>query len=213
MIPNLSSILKQRNMMGFENSDHQQQASSTAQTENGGTFPSTAVIPSTFGPITGEARSRSASIPLPPSHVARTHSEVQLSMDVEVAEQRDFHMFERLVNGMRDRQNAHQRDCIVPEEHDVRSERSIARIIDARRAPLHSTDNLKLHEEAEDASLHGARPTLFLGPASLDNSTADGWSIAGFDEAEPGDSARQDAPTAEIDVEDNDEDEVFVLDL
>ena len=47
---------------------------------------------------------RSSSIPLPLTHVHRTESEVQLSYDQATAEQREIHMFYRLLRGIRNRQ-------------------------------------------------------------------------------------------------------------
>jgi hypothetical protein len=49
-------------------------------------------------------RSRSSNIPLPSSHVVRTQSELQLSLDEAAAEQRDATMFYRVLNGLRERQ-------------------------------------------------------------------------------------------------------------
>jgi hypothetical protein len=46
---------------------------------------------------------RSCSIPLPSSHVHRTASELQLSLDELVAEEKEATMFYRLVNGTRER--------------------------------------------------------------------------------------------------------------
>ena len=48
----------------------------------------------------------SAPIPLPLTHVRRTESEVRLSDDQEIAEQREIHMFYRLLHGIRRRQES-----------------------------------------------------------------------------------------------------------
>jgi hypothetical protein len=45
----------------------------------------------------------SSSIPLPPTHVSRTESEVQLAMDIAAAERHDERMFHRLIYGMHSR--------------------------------------------------------------------------------------------------------------
>jgi hypothetical protein len=66
------------------------------------------------------ASSRSTSIPLPPTHVHRTQSELQLDQDQQVADQRDATMFYRLVNGIRER---HYQS--IQEEQLSQSERSL----------------------------------------------------------------------------------------
>jgi hypothetical protein len=72
---------------------------------------------------------RSQSIPLPSSHVHRTHSEVQLCEDMETAERRDLNMFYRLVNGIRERQahlvvDSHQEDMFASSAGQHPSRRS-----------------------------------------------------------------------------------------
>lgn len=47
---------------------------------------------------------RSSGIPLPSSHIPKTHSEIQLDIDEAAAEVRDTSMFYRVLNGIRDRQ-------------------------------------------------------------------------------------------------------------
>ena len=54
-----------------------------------------------------EWRSTSSAIPLPESHIQRTESEVQLHENMAVAEHRDTCMFNRLISGIRQRQQLH----------------------------------------------------------------------------------------------------------
>lgn len=54
-----------------------------------------------------DRRSQSLAIPLPESHIRRTKSEVQLNENMAVAEYRDRCMFNRLVCGIRERQQLH----------------------------------------------------------------------------------------------------------
>lgn len=55
---------------------------------------------------TSQETHRSSNIPLPSSHVHRTASELQLRLEEEVAEARDLNMFYRMVNGIREKQQA-----------------------------------------------------------------------------------------------------------
>jgi len=79
------------------------------------------------------------------SHMQRTQSEVQLCEDMETAEQRDLNMFYRLVNGIRER----QMNLVTEDESSIaaaafynpahaltEAERSLARIIHTRNAPV-----------------------------------------------------------------------------
>ena len=150
----------------------------------------------------GTSVTRSSNIPLPSSHVARTQSEVQLSLDQEVAEQRDVHMFYRLVNGIRERHTFPHYHAHAPDEHVARSESSIARILHTRRSLIDSTDNIMMHEEQPQQMLNPIRRRTSVTSAS------DSWSITGFDWVEPADDRQA---TTQEDVE---EDEgVFALDL
>lgn len=123
---------------------------------------------------TSMGTARSTSIPLPSSHVSRTQSELQLSIDEEAAEQRDARMFHRMVNGIRERQHQAVVDGfgILPKSFD----QSISRIVQARLAPLdfggrtaehHSI--LSVDSPAEDEQ--------------IDDSEA--WSISGFENDQP----------------------------
>ncbi|KAG7363493.1 hypothetical protein IV203_026854 [Nitzschia inconspicua] len=112
---------------------------------------------------------RSESIPLPSSHVHRTHSEVQLCEDMETAERRDLNMFYRLVNGIRERQmhlvhEHHPQDALVSSElhhhghgfydrgSDV-AESFVAHIIHTRNAPLDTTSHVHPNSNDHSASL------------------------------------------------------------
>jgi len=88
---------------------------------------------------------RSENIPLPLSHTHRTQSELQLSEDMETAEQRDLNMFYRLVNGIRERQMNLVREnessiaaaaFYNPAHAITEAERSLAHIIHTRNAPV-----------------------------------------------------------------------------
>lgn len=149
--------------------------------------------------------SRSSSIPLPSTHVARTQSELQLYLDEEVAEQRDINMFYRRLNNIRERQDSPYRDI------DVSSERSIAEISHTR---------LVSHAEVyeQNCSFDPADIQKWhLGNSTrqVSQSTHDEWSISGFD------SSQHEHPnaiaTASIALhyeEDHEDDEgVFSLDL
>ncbi|KAG7342325.1 hypothetical protein IV203_007418 [Nitzschia inconspicua] len=112
---------------------------------------------------------RSESIPLPSSHVHRTHSEVQLCEDMETAERRDLNMFYRLVNGIRERQmhlvhEHHPQDALVSSELHHHShgfydrgsevaESCVAHIIHTRNAPLDTTSHVHLHSNDHSTSL------------------------------------------------------------
>ena len=56
-----------------------------------------------FTPLQREKNTKSSNIPLPSTYVSRTQSEVQLAIDVAVAERRDERMFHRIVKGIQDR--------------------------------------------------------------------------------------------------------------
>lgn len=88
---------------------------------------------------------RSNNIPLPLWHTHRTQSEIQLCEDMETAEQRDFNMFYRLVNGIRERQMNLVREnesssaaaaFYNPAHALTEAERSLAHIIHTRNAPV-----------------------------------------------------------------------------
>jgi hypothetical protein len=164
-------------------------------------------------PITSKRKSsssdssRSSSIPLPSTHVARTQSELQLYLDEEVAEQRDLNMFYRLVNGIRERQSSPTRYL------DATSERSIAGIYHTRLAShveggCEQNSSLDRDATPKWSSLHSTRQVS-------EGSTHDEWSISGFD------SPRHEQPNANainniaLHCEEDDEDDegVFSLDL
>ena len=151
--------------------------------------------------------SRSSSIPLPSSHVARTQSELQLSLDQEAAEQRDANMFYRLVNGIRDRQDMVLRarggeEHVVLQQQEQQSEKSIARIIHTRLSKV--DPDPRLHTSSSSSvPQHGGgvaeTPTdgRLLGPMMMtsccnsssglvfETSASDDWSIGGYDDPPP----------------------------
>mmetsp|Transcript_26673 Transcript_26673/g.62655 ORF Transcript_26673/g.62655 Transcript_26673/m.62655 type:complete len:233 (-) Transcript_26673:346-1044(-) len=92
-----------------------------------------------------ENTKKSKNIPLPLSHTHRTQSEIQLCEDMETAEQRDWNMFYRLVNGIRERQmnlvRENESSIAAAAFHDpahalTEAERSLAHIIHTRNAPV-----------------------------------------------------------------------------
>jgi len=116
-----------------------------------------AIIRNDITPI--ERNGRSNNIPLPLSHKHRTESEMQLSEDMETAEQRDLNMFYRLVNGIRERQMTLVREnesstaaaaFYDPAHTLTEAERSLAHIIHTRNTPVerknssHSTTSFRI---------------------------------------------------------------------
>lgn len=136
---------------------------------------------------TSMGTTRSTSIPLPSSHVPRTQSELQLSIDEEAAEQRDARMFYRLVNGIRERQQHQQQQQSVAMSslHCANSslEDSISRLVRARLTPLDhcSSDDDHLHPEAESDPHEVLTASDGLPPAAAE---PDSWSISGYDHEE-----------------------------
>jgi len=132
---------------------------------------------------------RSSSIPLPSSHVARTQSELQLSIDQEVAERRDVDMFYRLVNGIRER---HYREAgttatgapIAGPSIISQSEKSVSNIIHTRLRKLE--EHGEEDEMHESYSLDGSHHWRMLHSSRANVSDAtDEWSITGFDSDGP----------------------------
>jgi hypothetical protein len=178
-------------------------------------------------PPMGERNSgpaHSPNIPLPSSHVHRTQSEIQLSIDEAAAEQRDFHMFYRLVNGIR------QRHYNQAEYQN----RGVERPIPPRRLQVPDfSDNVVDSEGRRDVSQevlarqeHKGGPTWPLndlldteGVVAMSSLDGGGWSISGYDEPEVsplgpslpwtsvGSSPRQE------NEDDNEDEELFALDL
>jgi hypothetical protein len=150
----------------------------------------------------GTTSTRSQNIPLPSTHVQRTQSEVQFAIDQEAAEERDVHMFYRLVNGIRERQVSPHPHTSSEEQQSAQSaERSIASIVHTRLAPVRSGNTL-------DASRHH----YVSG-----ESNTDGWSITGY-EVQGQESTGTAAPTAPVpqvdDPEETEDDEgVFEMEL
>jgi len=94
-------------------------------------------------------RTTSNAISLPPSHISRTHSELQLCEDIAAAEWRDFCMFHRLVSGIREKQanRLYRRSTHMSmqgEDSDRRIEQSLENILRQRQEDLgmNSGDNL-----------------------------------------------------------------------
>lgn len=127
---------------------------------------------------TSMGTTRSTSIPLPSSHVPRTQSEVQLSIDEEAAEERDARMFYRLVNGIRERHQ--QQQTALDALHWQNSyEQSISRIVQARLTPL-AKEGARLADQVPVAT----EPTkLSPEPDQVHHQDpSDAWSISGYEE-------------------------------
>merc|ERR1719491_1578412 len=93
-----------------------------------------------------ETRSnKSLAIPLPASHIQRTESEVQLHNETAVAEYRDQCMSNRLIMGIRNRQQQcnmlelSSNNCGSPDTSEFmeETERSIGNIVSTRNQPAH----------------------------------------------------------------------------
>jgi hypothetical protein len=82
----------------------------------------------------------SASIPLPKSHIHRTHSELQLAVDVQRAERVDFRMCVRLVVGM-------QSQCITSGYVHPLTEQSMQDILRTKAADEHELEGNSSSEE------------------------------------------------------------------
>ena len=153
---------------------------------------------------------QTAGIPLPSSHIHRTDSELQLSEGMVVAELRDRCMFNRLVSGIREKQQRHcnlqrqhctqgsranrRRSAVVPWDDDYvqTAERSIEKIIRTRRQPdsLRSSD-MVLHSVSGEEFSSIQNPSQDMTDVSLetrgqldlnDNISIENedWSIEGF---------------------------------
>lgn len=159
-------------------------------------------------------RRKSLPISLPETHIHRTDSEQQLHEDMVVAEIRETHFFNRLISGIRQRQQLHynfqshavaqqsqlQRQAFnnTPVTDDCNSsshppsiqdtEQSIENIISTRC-------NAAVAEKATMAHLDSDFMNLWIGNGcdvenkwdkSKDNSESDdnGWAIEGFDAAQ-----------------------------
>jgi hypothetical protein len=115
---------------------------------------------------TTQGTNRSSNIPLPASHVPRTQSELQLTMDQQTAELRDVNMFYLLVNGIRERH---------PESH--RSGEGIACIIQSR---LSNIDQIPQPELNVQCNFGVPLPQLQLRIPQVVQEVPDCWSITGF---------------------------------
>jgi hypothetical protein len=160
-------------------------------------------------------RSTTGSIPLPSSHVHRTQSEVQLSLDQEAAERRDASMFYRLVNGIRERQNViSSHDSSTTSEH-LESVRSITGILHTRLADLASEDALN---DEDTESQQGVTTAEGIHEVS---GVADGWSITGYMSSHPNHNLTAAAAAAStatmatdaVDKQVDDDDCIFDLDF
>lgn len=182
---------------------------------NDSSLPRAGVLPTNLdrasSVVTGSTgTSRSSSIPLPSSHVTRTQSELQLTLDEQAAEQRDADMFSRLVNGIRERQTdmAH-------------SERSIASIVHTRLCGLQEEVSPDTSDMATSlphphhdhwCMLHSTREPL--------SEASDEWSITGFEAHQsmptitaPTLAFPQHAREEETDDEGGDNVQIFDMDL
>lgn len=130
----------------------------------------------------------SRSIPLPASHVPRTQSELQLSLDEQAAKIREVNMFYRLVNGIRER---HQ------ESEDM------AGIVQTRMAKITHHPNI---EQKDPTAVPLPRLDVRVPPVvHFQDGTGDGWSITGFAPGEEGISTRQQSRQhVECDTDDED---------
>lgn len=157
------------------------------------------IVENNVSPI--ESNRRSNNIPLPLSHKHRTQSEVQLSEDMETAEQRDLNMFYRLVNGIRERQMTLVREnesstaaaaYYNPAHALTEAERSLAHIIHTRNAPVDRKNGTSTSSTTTSFRINttGRRSNNWHSnlnpgvPILEDQPTSDrdnGWAVGGFD--------------------------------
>jgi hypothetical protein len=196
---------------------------------------------STLAATTQQRGIPSQSIPLPSTYVSRTESEVQLALDVAIAERRDKRMFHRLINGIHER---HRRiagksvasnmaksspgsgfpdndaftitnaiDCLDPV-------RTIAKIVDTHHANFNDSTNRLLVSPYyqlnvdEGSGSHSQNLAIIEGHKPLSDSTlSDGdWSITGYEPCITYDNDLPDTRTQNR--MDHDEDEaIFILDI
>ena len=174
-------------------------------------------------------------IPLPRTHIPRTISELQLREDMAVAEWREMCMFHRLVEGMKERQQAQQHgtSCRAPQDSQdstahPSSTRQLPKTITPQESPVFGGDSDRsaflvemLHRASELGDL--TTETSTTGPTSSSSSaTANSnkqqqqaqlvrdsdWSLEGFA------SSTITATTSSFVPNDDNEDEgIFTLDL
>lgn len=121
-------------------------------------------------------RSTTGSIPLPSSHVHRTQSEVQLSLDEAAAERRDTSMFYRLVNGIRERQHVISHDSSASQHLNQSEHTRLADIPSDAPADAHTHTHTQ-QANKEDTDSQG------LSDATNDDEVpggTGGWSITGY---------------------------------
>ena len=151
---------------------------------------------------------RSASIPLPSSHIDRTQSELQLCVDEAAAEQREISMFYRVVNGIRERQQTLAAAHPYPHQHQEQT----------RPTPSHFYSRPYPMADETESSYHTAMPlhavddTINGQEDVMDSS----WSITGYSEETTGASSATMIPQEEVSSpmhEDIEETGIFELDL
>jgi len=176
----------------------------------------------------------SRSIPLPRTHIPRTISELQLREDMAVAEWHEMCMFHRLVEGMKERQQAQQHgtSCCASQDSTFHpsSTRQLPKTITPQESPVCVDDSDRsaflvevLHRASELGDL--TTETSATGPtisSSSSSATAnsnkqqqqaqlvrdDDWSLEGFA------SSTITATTSSFVHNDDKEDEgIFTLDL
>jgi hypothetical protein len=126
-----------------------------------------------------ELHQPSRSIPLPDSHIIRTHSEQQLIEDVAVAEGQELCMFYRVVSGIRERQNS-RGGVPIYEQRYGRLENSYPPTwTNPRVFPFESStgDSPLQHGDRVGGSVALLIPSM---PTSIQKDNE--WSITGFDE-------------------------------
>jgi len=141
-------------------------------------------------------QSSSRAISLPATHIPRTQSEQQLRDDTAAAEWRDLCMFHRLVGGIRERQvdRWRRRQTYISSpsgaECDKMIEQSIASIV------RHHREDLQTDIE-DDYFIEDKNTSLF----EYNNQMSSVCNIPFYDDDEP------------LETSDNDDDDVFTMDL
>ena len=85
-------------------------------------------------------RRASSAVPIPHA-MFRSPSELQLSVDEQVADERDFVFYARLMTGIRERTRAaNQQNCDQPFQYNEETERCLTHIMQTRNQPEHQLE-------------------------------------------------------------------------
>mmetsp|Transcript_20501 Transcript_20501/g.44399 ORF Transcript_20501/g.44399 Transcript_20501/m.44399 type:complete len:233 (+) Transcript_20501:167-865(+) len=159
---------------------------------------------------------RSASIPLPESHIERTHSELQLCLDEAAAEQREILMFYRVVNGIRDRQQKLMADLPLPPNTATTTRRSLVRNRSTSFPSIVPQDDYNVADNHHDYHHHYEQRTTHSSFPVSSSEAAGEWSIGGYygEAPQQGNVAAQGSPSPFEDASSPTEDQgIFDMEL